>query len=62
MTGGLAIFLGMSIAMLTLPGGLTGYGIYLAGAAVLTLVLFFAISSLHDLGVWDEFWEEIKKR
>lgn len=26
------------------------------------LVLFFAISTLFDLGVWDEFWEMVYEK
>ncbi len=32
--------------------------IVLVGLLVI-LVLFFAISSMFDLGIWEEFWEKV---
>ncbi len=32
----------------------------LLGLLLLTLIAFFTITSLFDLGVWSEFWDEIR--
>lgn len=33
----------------------------LLGLLLLVLIAFFIITSLFDLGVWNEFWAEIRK-